>query len=247
MIRVRDAKRSSAILVPRTFRTPYTDVSIPTRVASRIYEEVEFERRVEFDFSWNAARDDGYQIGSPPGPWIRRENLREWKDKNDVREKLKDSKKSEKKNLKEEKGGKETKGAGKEMEVAKEARKGQAPPTSALHGRKYPIPQPKSILKRRTEPQSPGTSQQLRSSSTSQQKSGNTSQQAHSPTTSSHDFKSPAEISFVGEVRPPIDRGKGAPFVTFLISISWRTLESSLEETKHASITNNIVRSSTTT
>lgn len=245
MIRVRDAKRSSAILVPRTFRTPYTDVSIPTRVASRIYEEVEFERRVEFDFSWNAGRDDGYQIGSPPGPWIRKENIGEWKDKNDVRERVKDSKKSEKKNLKEEKGGKETKGAGKEMEFEKETRKGQAP-TSVLHGRKYPIPQPKSILKRRTEPQSPGTSQQLRSSSTSQQKSGNTSQQAHSPTTSSHDFKSPAEISFVREVRQPMDRRKGALLLTFLIPISWRALESSLEETKHAFITNDNVRSSTT-
>ena len=133
------------------------------------------------------------------------------------------------------------------MEVGREVRKGQAPPTSVLRGHKYPIPQPKSILKRRTEPQSPGTSQQLRSSSASQQKSGNTSQQAHSPTTSSHDFKSPAEISFVREVRQPMDRGKGTHLVTFLISLSWRTLESSLEGTKPPSNANNNVRSSTTT
>lgn len=196
--------------------------------------------------SWNAGRDDGYQIGSPPGPWIRRENLRERKDKNDVREKGKDSKNSEKKDLKEEKGGKETKGAGKEMEVGREARKGQAPPTSVLRGHKYPIPQPKSILKRRTEPQSSDTSQQPRSSRT-RQKSGNASQQARFPTTSSHDFKSPAEISFVREVRQPMDRGQGTPLVTFLISLSWRTLESSLEGTKHPSNIHNNVRSSTTT
>jgi hypothetical protein len=237
-------KRSSAILVPRTFRTPY-EVPVPTRVTTPIHEEVEFERKVEFDMSRNVGIDARYRSGSPPGPWIRKENLRERKDKKDIREKEKDSKEREKKDLKEKRDGKEKKDVGKEKDVRKdsgrEVKKAPPLPTSVLHGYKYPIPQPKSILKQRTASQSPSIPQQLRSPSTSQQYSGNTSQQPHSPNTSSPDCKPTDEIYFVRQGRQPTDRQKGTPLLTVLISshLSRRTLESNLERPKHPSKTAN--------
>src|SRR5437762_10081733 len=93
-------KRSSAILVPRTFRTPYNEgFQVPMRVSSPIYEEVEFERRVEFHMSRNTERDVSYHSGSPPGPWIRNEIFREredGKDKKDVKTEKKESKETKK-------------------------------------------------------------------------------------------------------------------------------------------------------
>src|SRR5208282_917587 len=106
--------------------------------------------------SRNTGIDAGYRSGSPPGPWIRQENPRERKDKKDIKEKEKDSKEREKKDLKEKKDGKEKKDVGKGRDVRRDSgrdvRKGQPPPTSVLHGYKYPIQKPKSILKQRTEP-----------------------------------------------------------------------------------------------
>lgn len=203
------------------------------RIASRIYEEVGFERRVEFDMNWNTEWDDGYRIGSPPGPWIRKDNHRERKDE-DIKEKGK-----------EKKDRKEKKDDGKErddrMDSARKVRKGQPPPTSALRGHKYPIPKPKSILKQRTDTQYPSTSQRLHSPSLSQKHSGNKSQQPYSQSNSTHDLKPPPEIPLVKQTRQPKDRQKCTPLVTFVISSrpSRRTLGSNLESKKHPFKTKN--------
>jgi len=194
------------------------------RVSSPIYEEVEFERRVEFHMSRNTERDVSYRSCSPPGPWIRNQIFRErkdGKDKKDVKTEKKESKETKKDK-------REKKDIGDERDVrrnsAKEVRKNQSPPTSLLPGYKYPSQLPKSILTQRieaTQPQSPSISQQLQ------------------PPSNPPDFKSPTEISFVKQARQPMDRQKGLPITTLLISshLSRRTLESNLERTKHPSKT----------
>lgn len=200
------------------------------RIASRIYEEVGFERRVEFDMDWNTEWDDGCRIGSPPGPWIRKDNHRERNGKG-IKEK-----------------GKEKKDDGKErddrMDSGREVRKGQPSPTSALRGHKYPIPKPKSILKQRTDSQYPNTLQRLHYPSLYQKNSGSKSQQSHSPNNSTPDFKVPLEIPLVKQTRQPMDRQKCTPLVTVVTSSrpSRRDLGSNLECKKHPSKTNNNLR-----
>jgi hypothetical protein len=127
---VRDLKRSSVVIVPKTFRTPFTMPSV-RGYSSTLCEEAEHGKRVGFDTSQNASREaGGKEAGrrtmSTPGFRIRNENLRD-------REK------------KERKGGKEA-----EKEVKREWKEGgkEQPPTSPPHGYKYPTQQPKSILKR---------------------------------------------------------------------------------------------------
>jgi hypothetical protein len=206
------------------------------RIASRIYEEVGLERRVEFDMNWNTEWDDGCRTGSPPGPWIRKDNHREMNEKG-IKEKGK-----------EKKDRKEKKDDGKErddrMDSGREVRKGQPPPTSALRGYKYPIPKPKSILKQRTDSQYPNTSQRLHSPSLYQKNSGNKSQQSHSPSNSTPDFKPPLEIPLLKQTRQPMDRQKCTPLVTVVTSSrpSGRALGSNLECKKYPSKTNNNLR-----
>src|SRR5271169_4292857 len=51
-------KRSSAVIVPRTFRVPGSGVVGGPRVYAPVYEDVEYERpRVEFDMSRNTGRE----------------------------------------------------------------------------------------------------------------------------------------------------------------------------------------------
>jgi hypothetical protein len=186
-----------------------------SRVQSPIYEEGEFERRVEFDTSRNIGMESGYRSTSPPGPWSKRENLR------------KDPRKDKKEAQKEKKEKKETKERGKDMgkekgthrefvkekdlrgDSGRETRKGQSHPTSALRGYKYPLPQqPRPILKR-TE------------SSTPQGKS-----------------TAIGSVEFIKQARHPMDRPKGMSSASIVLNSSYfsrRNLESNMERTKYPS------------
>lgn len=79
---VRDLKRSSAVIFPRTFRTP--TMSLPPRVIEPVYEEEsEYERKVEFDIHRNSSNDglgkEKQSRESLPahGPKVRKEHLRD--------------------------------------------------------------------------------------------------------------------------------------------------------------------------
>ena len=226
---VRDMKRSSAILAPRTFRTPY-DCAAPERISSPVYEEVEDERRVESDTSRNrtthairTVKEFGCRNMSPPDPWASQENREkgvtlkgeknvakgEGMEKKDVEEGSKMDELSD------------TKCVLKERDVRRENKKGQSLPISALHGYKYAIQQPKSILKRTELTQLP------------QQQSATTS----TTTTATSPKLSQREISFVKAARQHMDRQKGNPHncISDDSHLSRRTLESNLERTKNSS------------
>jgi hypothetical protein len=118
---VRDMKRSSAILVPRTFRTPYAMSMPPPRSIQPVYEDVsamDYERRVEFDI-----RERDYRSSSPPErPRLRRETNKDSKDKE-----------------RKENPPTTTKDRELRRETFKErVRGGQPPPSSVLVGYKYP-------------------------------------------------------------------------------------------------------------
>jgi hypothetical protein len=142
-------KRSSAVIVPRTFRVPGGGVPSP-RVYAPVYEDVENERRVEFDMSRNTGREmmgKEHRNTAPAGDgWGWRREKKERKE----RERKED--KEERNEKKEKEGRRET------ISMGREVRKGQAPPMAVLHGYKYPVGQPKSILKR-TENASPPPAQ----------------------------------------------------------------------------------------
>jgi hypothetical protein len=224
---VRDMKRSSAILVPRTFRTP-----LSPRPQSPVYEEPEYERRVEFDMRRHTVKegygkDVSYRVGSPPGPWTRKENVREKERKEGGKEKERKEPSKERdvrrdtvkdREVKKE-GMREVKKEGirdVRKESVREVRKGQPPPTAVLHGYKYPIQQPKSILKRtESHPSPPFLSDSI-----------------------SFSFNliiAPAEISFVRQARPPIDRHKGTLLneVTEISDFCRRIMEQELERAEY--------------
>jgi hypothetical protein len=210
---VRDLKRSSAVIVPRTFRTP-TSPS-PARISGPVYEKPEHERRVEFDMGWNPGCDgngkEGRQTGgSLPAPWMRKNGVRE--ERKDFREKdRKDIKERDRKDVHD----KEMEDVAKEMEEKppRELRRGHPPPMAMLHGYKYPIQQPKSILKR-TE---------------------SSTHQAQSSRTCNFHLQlriDPLETSFARQVRPLPDRQKGiSPHCTLFDPSCFhgRIMESNME------------------
>ena len=150
---VRDLRRSSGIIVPRTFRTPH--VSMSPRVQSPLQEEEgECERRVEFDVSGNAWREEPvrkvtHRATSPPGGpgglWSRRGIAREKDGRDTSRDKARKDDGKEGDRKEKERWDKDAQGR---KEPLKEIRKGLPPPTAVLHGYKHPVRQPKSILKR---------------------------------------------------------------------------------------------------
>lgn len=119
---MRNLKRSSAVIVPKTFMTPFTMSSMRVQ-SSVLYEEAECERRVEFDMGQNTDKESGSRI--------RNDNLRDRKKKEGCEKERREGKEKERETRRESKreGGK------------------VRPPAYILHGHKYPIQQPKSILK----------------------------------------------------------------------------------------------------
>ena len=126
---MRDMKRNSAVLVPKTFRTPHA-LSMPPRLIQPIYEDgIEYERRVEFNI-----REWEHRSSSPPErPRATRRENKESRDK------------ERKDNLKERDTRRET--------FKDRMRGGLPPPSGVMVGYKYPSGSgssqqlPKSILK----------------------------------------------------------------------------------------------------
>jgi len=138
----RDVKRSSAVIVPRTFRVPGGGVPVVPRIYAPVNEDVEYERRVEFDMTRNTGREMGKEHrNTVPASWGRKDQDK--KERKEMKEREK-----------EERMGKEKEGRRGTTIMGREVGKGQAPPMGVLHGYKYPAGQPKSILKR-TETASP--------------------------------------------------------------------------------------------
>jgi hypothetical protein len=176
-------------------------MSLIAKLPSSVYEEPgDFERRVEFDMRRHTTKeaytkDIIYRAGSPPAQWTRREPPRE-------REKRDAAKERERKDpikVKEPK-----KDTGKEREVMRkeglrEIRKGLPPPTSVLHGYKYPIQHPKSILKRPDiRPSQQVLSEGVFSSGSLEL------------------MKGPPELSFFKPAKQPLDRQKGITIPNFI-------------------------------
>ena len=138
VIRDGRGKRSSAVIVPRTFRVPGVGIPAPL-VYSHGYEEAGYEHRVEFDMNRNLRRG-GHRNTAPPAMWRKKER---GKEAGGMEERGKEEKEEKKNEMENEKNGNVT------MVDGREVRKGQPPPMVALHGFNYPVGQPKSILKRR--------------------------------------------------------------------------------------------------
>ena len=158
---VRDGgKRSSAVIVPRTFRVPWDGVPAP-KVYSPVYEEGEgYERRVEFDMSRNTGREMGkeYYRNTTPASWgggAGRKDRWDRKERKEAKEREKEER------LKEKNGGGGGGDGARKDSGGREVRKGQPPPMSVLHGYKYPVGQPKSILKRMDNNMSPPPAQSI--------------------------------------------------------------------------------------
>jgi hypothetical protein len=73
---VADLKRSSVVLIPRTFRTP---TFLPVqRTTSPVREETEYDRRVESEIMIRNKRDGvGYRVGHPQPIKSAKENVKE--------------------------------------------------------------------------------------------------------------------------------------------------------------------------
>jgi hypothetical protein len=163
-------------MIPRMFKT---QSMMPLKFHNPVSEDGEYERRVEFDMSGNNENEEReelpYRASAPPGPWLRKYELRRKEKKESGKERVRRDRLREKRNtLREpEKRGvprkekpeppKETVIQVKEKTVelpnqVKESeqkkgpnrtlRKEQPPPSGVLIGYKYPVAQPKSILKK---------------------------------------------------------------------------------------------------
>jgi hypothetical protein len=75
VVRDPDAKRTSVVIVPKTFCTPFVSMQ---RTTSRVYEEMDHDRRVESEIMSRNRKDGmGYRIGPSQPVRQAKENVKE--------------------------------------------------------------------------------------------------------------------------------------------------------------------------